>query len=408
MKRRLLAFSLVWGLLTLLGGLTPPPPAVDGGAWRLVVLQSDDWGLEGWFPDSTAARDLGSLCGDVPEGLRSYCTSSLETAADVRRVAGLLGSVRDVDGLPAVLQANTVPAALDPGDPDRLREPGDAGSRYARPGLVAAVDDAIRQGVWWPELHGLTHHDAVAWRSALARGDSVARAAQARDTVAHSAWQRHWELGHPERAETTVAAAVAAFQARFGRAPVSVIAPDYRWGAADEDAFARHGLEVIQAKSEQIDRSMRPGSWWGRVRKVLARWNDRRRDRFVYLERPARLEPYGNPDPGAVQGAHAALAEVEAAWGRGEVAVVSLHRVQLVNLDAGIVDAGTAQLRLLLEALRDRGARFVVDAEVAALRRDGISVRRVGDRQVIRNYGFGSRSFGGETVGPGTHFRPAG
>jgi len=400
----------IWSALALAGAWTPRPPAIDAGAWRLVVLQSDDWGLEGWFPDSTAARVLEPLCADIPEGLRAYCRSSLETATDVSRLASLLAEYRDADGLPAVLQANTVPRALDPAAPATLRRPGTAGSRYHRPGLDAAVDAAIASGVWWPELHGLTHHDRPAWVAALEAGDPVATMARAQDTVAHTDWQRRWELGHPERADRLVADAVEAFRDRFGRRPVSVIAPDYRWGPADEDAFAAHGLRVVQAKAEQIDRALRPGTWMGRLRKVWNRWNDRRRDRFTYLDRPARLEPYGEPSPEARQGSRAALADVEAAWARGEPGVVSVHRVQLVNLDATVADAGLRQLRALLAGLVARGARFVVDAELEALLRDGISTRRVGDRWVVRNYGSGSRwAWDGDAsraFGPGTHVRP--
>lgn len=398
--RRLLI--LLVALLAVAGGLVvglgPEGSAVDLGSWRVIVLQSDDWGFEGWFPDVEAADALADLAAGVPPALRAYARSGLETAAEMDSTRDRLLRHRDLDGLPLILQANTIVAAPtvaaeDPGQapfgwPVHAfgRQPG----RYARPGLDAAIERAIDRGVWWPELHGLTHFHLPAYAAAREAGDPVATRARAYDVMAYEGWLNDTELAgaDPERARRLAAASVAAFRERFGRPPTSVIASDYRWGSEDEDAWADLGLEVVQAKREQIDDVVDPTHLIGRLRKAVGRWFDRARGRFVYLDRPARLEPYGDADPRAPQGAIRSAADVRSAWKRGEAGIVSIHRVQLVSFDEQVADAGWAQLAALMRELEaDGGFRCLVDLEVAQLHRRGWSILTRGPWTVVRNYG---------------------
>ncbi len=372
----------------------------DFGAWRVIVLQSDDWGFEGWFPDRAAADSLADLARGVPPKLRAYARSGLETAAEVDSLRVRLLRLRDADGLPLVLQANTVMAgptvrasgAAEAPHAWPIHPSGRGPGRYARPGLDAAVDRAIGAGVYRPELHGLTHFDLEEYAVARDAGDPVAARARRFDTMAYRGWLRGTELSgsDPVEARRIAEAAIDRFRARFGRAPSSVIAPDYRWGREDEDAWADLGVQAVQAKREQVDGRVDPTTAWGRVRKVLERLVDRWRSRFVYLDRPARLEPYGDSAPDAAQGARAAAAAVREAWERGEPGIVSVHRVQLVSYDAPVARAGWKHLRALFAELSGDGpVRCLVDAEVAQLWRRGWSVIERGPWRVVRNFGDG-------------------
>jgi len=388
---------LVCGLALMVLGVVSAPNHRDLGDLRIVVLQSDDWGMEGWFPDSLAADGLSDLVTSLPPGLSAYAQSSLESAADVESLATLLQEFRGVSGLPAILQANTIVAGPDLGS--RVAREGTVGwplhpsgrgnGRYARPSLRGAVDSAIARGVWRPELHGLTHFDLFAYAAARRRGDRIERQARAEGTFAYTGWRTDTELGHPDpiRARTVATMATTLFRRRFGRPPVSIIAPDYRWNDYDEAAWRELGIRVVQAKREQIDPSWDLGSRKGRIlKRLLSNWQ-RRRGRFVYLDRPARLEPYGSFDLDARQGAMAAARQVRQAWARGEPGVISVHRVQLASLDPDEARAGRAQLRACLRELgRDGGLRFLVDDEVAQLLRRGWSWSDRGDRRVIRNH----------------------
>ena len=372
----------------------------DFGEWRVIVLQSDDWGFEGWFPDRAAADSLADLARDVPPKLQAYARSGLETAAEVDSLRVRLMRLRDADGLPLVLQANTVVAgptvrASGAGDGPHawpIHPSGRGSGRYARPGLDTAVDRAIDVGVYRPELHGLTHFDLAEYAAARAADDPVAERARRFDTMAYRGWLRGTELSgsDPAAARRIAEAAIDRFRARFGRAPASVIAPDYRWGREDENAWADLGVRAVQAKREQVDGRVDPTTPWGRVRKVVERLVDRWRARFVYLDRPARLEPYGDASLDAPQGARTAAASVRAAWERGEPGIVSVHRVQLVSYDEPIARAGWEHLRALATELSEDGpVRCLVDAEVAQLWRQGWSVIERGPWLVVRNFGDG-------------------
>ena len=104
----------------LMNLLTPSPARVDFGAWRAVVIHSDDWGLEGWFPVGISDSLRSRLSEDVPDWQAAYLQSTLETAAEIDSLANCFAGIRDLDGLPLVLQANTIlagPSVRQPGGP---------------------------------------------------------------------------------------------------------------------------------------------------------------------------------------------------------------------------------------------------------------------------------------------------
>jgi len=423
MRRGLKGVVAAYLLLAVVRVLAVPSPAVDPGRWHLLVIESDDWGLEAWFPTVEAANELADLVPSRPAWLKLYGRSSLESAAEVESLSVLLARHHDRDGLPAVVQANHIVAAVDlegcdpqgrPFDalPFKLRRPGVCGA-YERPGRVEAIDRARRMGVWRAELHGLTHFDLAALEDAW--GDSVQVRAARVGTVAFPGWLTRGELGSGDRLweNELVFTAVQRFIERFGRPPRSVIAPDYTWNAMDEDAWRRSGVGVVQGKREQLDPAHPGRGVTGRVRKALRRWWDRRRGTMCYLERNARLEPYGSDDPQCPQGAVHALEEIRRAWSRGEAAILEMHRVQFSHFDPEVARAGRAQLDEVLTRLeKEDTVRYCVDIELAQLMRRGWSVLKRGPWLIVRNYtghvvvidlpGGGSR-----VVDTGTHILEA-
>ncbi len=423
-RRRVTVLGLVLYLvLALIRMMVPAASVVELGRWHLLVIESDDWGLEAWFPDREAARALADLVPTRPEWLGIYGRSSLETAAEVDSLRALLLGHRDLDGLPPVVQANHIVAAIDlegcdPSTesfddlPFALRDPGTCGV-YRRPRRREAIDRARAAGVWRAELHGLTHFDLRALRAAV--GDSLQRRAARHGTVAFPGWLTRGELGSDDAAweEQLVAEAVRRFTRRFGRRPRSVIAPDYSWNHLDEEAWRRHGIEVVQGKREQTDPAHPALGWKRRIRKVLARWRDQRRGSLVYLDRNAQLEPYGNPDLKGRQCADRAIEQIRSAWAQGRPAILEMHRVQVSHLDEKVSNAGRFQLDQVLRRLEiEDGVRYCVDVEVAQLMRRGWSVVQRGPWIIVRNYTgrplvLDPTPFRAKPLGPGTHLFPA-
>ncbi len=424
MKRSLLAALLLYLVLATAHLLSPPPPAVDLGQWKLLVIQSDDWGFEGWYPDVESAIALGERTEHLPERLHDYRSSSLETAEELDALAEVLARHRDLDGLPAVFQANVIVGAVDvegcgsspveePFTHTMLRQPGECGS-YARPGRREAEDRAIARGVWHPQLHGLTHYNLEERAAAIARGVEISARATELGAVAFPGYEVRTELENRDAGHAAAFARVTVelFQRRYGRPPLSIMAPDYTWGIDDERAWKANGIEVVQAKHRQLDPAANPTDYWGRLKKVLFRWRDLMRGEMTYLDRWAYLEPYGNPDPEELQGANAAFAQIVAGWDRGEVVCLETHRVQYSNFNPLVPAAGRAQLDLLLTRLENGpGVRYCLDVEIAQLMRRGWSLLERGPWLIVRNYTDGPLhldlpALRAQPLAPGTHVFP--
>jgi hypothetical protein len=375
-----LGAGLIWGR---------PPAGTDWQRARAVCIESDDWGLCGFVPDSAALADLDRQAlvpGSLPE---VYWLSTLEDSAEVAQLHGVLASHRGRDGLPAVMQPNYIMASLayQPGRADSARwlprELPALPRRYARPGLWAAVARAQLAGVWHPELHGRWHYDPQ-MRRARITGPVVRRAAAAQ-ILPFPGSERSWELGPwraPERLAAELDASLDAFRRLFGRRPVAVMGPDYVWNDAHENLWLSRGLRVIQGQRQQRKPHWR--GWRGRLEKVVHRTWTRwaRRDR-VYLDRNCIFEPVQSADPAAVTAR--ATGEVAAAWERGEAAVVEAHRVNFAHLDHQVPRRGRAELDQLLGDLAGARPLFLVDQELAQLHRRGTSVCARGPRIVVRN-----------------------
>lgn len=397
-RRGVAALGLLAAALGLAWLAGAPRGAVDWRAARAVVLESDDWGLCGFLPDSAAAGDAERSAWRAEVAPPVYWDSTLEDSAAVAELAAVLAEFRGRDGLPPVLQANMIVSALappaGPGPPVadaawRRHDLPDRPAEYARPGLEAAVDAAIARGVWRPELHGSFHYDPERRRAAVA-ADSLALAAARRGVLPFPGSATAWELG-PQRPPAVLAAeldrALELFARRFGRRPSSVCAPDYVWDGRSERLWQERGLTVIQAKREQRSPLWPSGRLDHRARKVLARaWDRLAHPGRAYLDRNVRFEPAQAPADSALVAR--ALAAAGAAWRRGEPAVVESHRINYARLTPGAAAAGRRQLRSLLAALTREGAPaplFLTDDEVAQLQAGGASWTRRGDRLVVRN-----------------------
>ena len=363
---------------------------LDWSRMKAVVLESDDWGLCAWSADEQAWRVLA----DSPEFRgsygRRYGGSTLESAADVRRIAEALLEFRGADGFAPVLQANTVMAS-----PDyvRLRPPAfecdglplvdypQSPSRWARPGLWGEVVAARESGVWWPELHGLHHLPEIAWLRALRQGTEDARRAFDQQSPVCEAVAASSEYDPSEPLEIrrrNLEGAVRRFRSLFGRDAASLCPPDYRWDVEVEEEAVKHGVTIFQGRSERTAGAM------PRVRHFLGRF------RFPHFEgrrffMPPRIafEPGAAPEEIARVGVDAAHRGIRAAWSREQPAIVSTHRANYVQLDPARGAAGLERLRELLTRLAEDGATFLTDAEVLGLVSQGWSARPVGTRGVV-------------------------
>ena len=369
---------------------------LDWRRLKAVVIESDDWGLCAWSPDAQAHRVLTGMPAFRTTSGRRYGGSTLESAADMRAMMQLLGDVRGADGMPAVLQANTIMAspdyaALQPPlfpleGPMPLMDFPETRGRWARPGLREALTAAQETGQWWPELHGLHHLPEQTWVDALRRGVDDARRAHEQESPICTAVEAAGEYDDAEPRELrlqNLRSAVRKFEALFGRTPTSFCPPDYRWGSGLDHEAKALGLTTFQGEAERA-RARMP-----RLRRLFhrVRWPSHEGERFAMPPRIA-FEPMGSENAAHKVGVERALRSTKEAWTLGQPAILSTHRLNYVHLQPGWADNGRMALHDLLQALVKDGARFMIDAEVRQLVERGWSVRPMGsNRSLLRYYG---------------------
>lgn len=233
----------------------------------LVVLQSDDWGRVGVRDQEgyQQLRSRGLRLGEHP-----YDLYTLETADDVSALASLLMRHHDSTGKPPCLVMNVCTANL---DFDRLRAEGYKAIKllslaeglpgsWSRPGLFEAYRTGIRQGVFYPALHGISHFCPVSFENALAAAGERARLLrllwEAETPYIH--WRMPWigyEYWNPEKPRAgflpadyqrnLIEQACNNFSALFGAPPASACAPGFRANRDTHRAWAQAGIRAAES-----------------------------------------------------------------------------------------------------------------------------------------------------------------
>lgn len=313
----------------------------------LVLFQSDDWGRVG-VRDREGWEHLHAA--GVPLGESPYDFYSLETAEDLRGLMDTLAGHRDSVGRNPSLGMNFIMANIDfdrclaSHGKDLLLVPLIAGlpGRWSRPHLFEAYQQGIRQGLFFPALHGLTHFCVQAvCRELEAGGDrgEFARKlwqAQTPYIYARMPWigYEYWDAElEPEQRflslqdqHAAIQRAAEIYRQFFAASPLSACAPGYRANQDTRTAWFEAGIRVAQNG---------PG-------KRKAPYLDEQG--MLQTFRTIELEP-------ATSNCNLAevAADVEECFRAGMPAIVSIHSL---NFHSSLRDFRTPTLRLLDEFLK--------------------------------------------------------
>lgn len=239
-------------------GITFPRP--------LVFLESDDWGRVG-VRDLEGFEHLRSK--GIRLGERPYDLYTLETADDVAALAAVLIRHRDSRGHSASLVMNFCVTNLDftamkAGGYRHVELRSLANglpSNWSRSGLFEAYRGGIRQDVFYPAMHGLTHFCRSAVENALAENRDRAQLLRTlwEAETPYIYWRMPWigyEYWNPEkphagfltaeRQRELIQQTCSEFQAFFGRRAMSACAPGYRANHDTHRAWAENGIRVVQ------------------------------------------------------------------------------------------------------------------------------------------------------------------
>jgi hypothetical protein len=335
----------------------------------LVVFQSDDWGRvgvrdrEGW----DELRSAGLTLGEKP-----YDFYSLETAEDLHALGEVLRRHHDSTGRRPSMVMNFIMANVDfdrfiPGQKEIPLRPLTEGlpDAWCRPQIMDVYREGIRERVFYPALHGLTHFCERAMVRELAgsgeRSELLIKLWKAQTPYIH--WRMPWigyeywdgEMRSARRFLTladqriAIKRATEIFREFFELAPLSACAPGYRANADTRMAWFENGVRVAQNGPE------RRGPYLDESGMLLT-------------FRTVEMEPaIGQCDLGRL------MTQVEESLANGLPAVVSVHSI---NFHSTIQDFRTPTLQLLdefLTALEKKwpALLYVDDADLFSIANEG-------------------------------------
>ncbi len=359
---------------------------VDWRAIKSVAIHSDDWGLCGFLPESIILDEAQIELINPGNFPPVYWTSTLEDSADVKDLASVLASYLDIDGNPAVFQANYITSSLQSTSDGWLEyDIPEFHPAYQRPGMWDEVSSAIEAGVWVPELHGTWHYNPLQMKSVVTGNRQLEELNNA-GVLLFPDCMSAFELGldaDRKVVEDDLERSVGKFKDLFGTLPKSMIAPDYVWYRNDENLWKSTGLRAVQAKIEQ--RRPNQNKYTRHVMKMFERGIRRISEKqLYYVERNSRLESVQHQDHEAI--VSSCYDDVLSSWAHGQPAVVETHRINFVSTNPVQQHIGLSSLDNLLSKLESQDVTWLCDDEIAQLSKTGTSYRIFGDQIICRNY----------------------
>jgi len=350
--------------------------------WRtnrhLVVIESDDWGSV-----RMPSRDVYEEF--LRRGIRvdndAYCRyDSLATSTDLERLFEVLQSVRDKNGNPAVITANTLSA-----NPEFEKiEASGFQEYYFEPFIDTLKHSAVhanafdvwqqgmRAGVLHPQSHGREHLNVKKWLKALRNGHPSTVVAfklgtwgltHAVDASIDSYYMGAFDSGLEEdlaEQEIIITEGLQLFKEIFGFNSRSFIPTTYTWSPRIEPVLIRNGVKYIQSTVFQkipIDDKrivMRRRCFQGTTSKAG----------LVHLMRNCFFEPSTNPGHDCVA---ECLNRVENAFKWKKAANICAHRVNFIgSIDPSNTDRNLPAFKLLLKEIVRRwpDAEFVTSDQL--------------------------------------------
>jgi len=328
---------------------------------HIVVIESDDWGSIR-MPSKEVYEQLLYDGFDVDKDLFSKY-DSLERGEDLSSLFEVLQSVKDKNGNPAIMTANSV--VVNP-DFDKVEADGFATYHYElttetykhQPGCENShvlIQQGMSEKVWQPQLHGREHLNVIRWMKALQSEDEITRLCfgqrhfsltKASSPKVKARFMDAFANAAPEslKYETAILQEAAdLFEKQYGFRSKSFIAPCYIWKRELEPVMKECGIDYLQGLSlQQIPVNDEPLKYKSKYHYL----GQKNKLGQTYLVRNAFFEPYKG---GAVDWTDECLKRVEIAFNCHKPAIISTHRLNFIGaLDVAFRDNNLKKLEALL------------------------------------------------------------
>lgn len=331
---------------------------------HIVVIESDDWGSIR-MPSKEAYNAL------LKKGIRvdrdPYCRyDGLATKEDLANLFEILDSVRDMNGNPAVLTADSVVV-----NPDFERIRGTDFTRYyyelftetlkKSPRHEGAFDmwkEGMEKGFFHPQFHGREHLNVKKWMNTLQGGHKSTCLAfdygsfGLTSSVDPSVRNNYMGAFNSDLDEDIfdykgiLWDGLEIFERIFGYRSESFIATTYTWSPKIEQYLKEYGVKYLQGlvtqkipHGDDCDIEFRKRSFQGA----------KSRDGLIYLMRNAFFEPSQYPSLDPVD---ECLHRINLAFRWGKAAVICAHRLNFIgSIDKTNTDRNLPMFKELLQRI---------------------------------------------------------
>lgn len=329
---------------------------------HILVIESDDWGSVR-MPSREVYEEF------LKKGVRvdkdPYCRyDNLATAEDLEALFEVLDSVKDKNGHPAVLTANSVVA-----NPvfEKIKESGFHEYYYepftetlkknpAHDGAWELWQQGMRAGVFHPQLHGREHLNVKKWLRTLQAGDEVTKLAfdlgtfgltSAVDARIKKNYMGAFNSGLDEdmpEYDAIITEGQQLFEQLFGYKSESFIATTYTWNPKIEPILYCNGVKYLQGMVHQhipLDDdttfSWKKNNYTGRKSPAG----------LTYITRNCYFEP--SHFSTAYQDC---LNRIKIAFRWNKPAIISMHRLNVIgSIEESNRTKNLSDLRMLLQTI---------------------------------------------------------
>jgi len=340
--------------------------SIDFSKNKIVIFQSDDWGYCGGTPNIEIYNELKDIFVDY-FGKKStvWGKATLECPENMENLFSILEKYTDKRGRHPCFNAAYVVS-----NPDFRKiksnnfknyfdlELPNVSSLWRRGDIIEKAREGIKRGVWYPTYHGRSHFNHYKWMRQLSQNDPVIVKAFQNQVVISDSFE--YDKNIPiYKQEENLQIGIKRFKKLFGFAPVSTIAPSYKWQNKTEKLFSKHGMRIIQAKNYQETKRTLSEKIKGKIVNIIGHksfdkpWQIEIGDYnphldVIYLKRNVYFEPEGRKDNNTRHGATGAYRQILKCWKNNEPAIIVTHRVNYINHDNAYVDINLKHLDRLL------------------------------------------------------------
>lgn len=331
---------------------------------HIVVIESDDWGAI-----RMPSRDVYEML--LKKGIRvdkdPYCRyDGLATKEDLTNLFEVLDSVRDKNGNPAILTADSV---VSNPDFERIRSsnfekyyneslPDTLARSYRHNGAFDMWKDGIKKNIFHPQFHGREHLNIKKWMKTLQEGHKSTRIAfdlcsfgltSAVDPTIKNNYMGAFNSGLPQDLndyKKILKDGLDQFETLFNYRSESFIATTYTWNPKIEKYLKEYGIKYIQGlvtqkipHGDDCDIEFRKCNFQGK----------KSEEGLIYLMRNVFFEPSQFYDKNIVDDC---LSRINQAFRWNKAAVICAHRVNFIgSIDSSNTDKNLPMFRELLHRI---------------------------------------------------------